>query len=151
MRRPWLVIAVASTIVAVLASPVLDARLNVPRAEVLPRGYDSREGERLLTQRFDLGRLSPVIVVVRPGADPHSLARELSRVSGVKAIARVEPAADGGAAIDVVPAASPFSDASSSEFATCPATAPPSSSPARPPVSSTLSIRSRTAHRWRRL
>jgi RND superfamily putative drug exporter len=120
MRRPWAFIVVTLAIVAVLASPVLDARLNVPRSDVLPAGYDSRRGEELLRERFETAALDPVILVVPRGGDVAGLERRAAAVPGVASVrgpASASPAVRaslegaGGAAVEVVLEADPHSAA----------------------------------------
>jgi uncharacterized membrane protein YdfJ with MMPL/SSD domain len=110
MRRPVAFIVVSLGIVGVLAWPALDATLNVPRAEVLPRGYDSREGEaKLFSSGFDLGPLSPLILVVRDPAKADELAARASRLPGAAGVVDVTRNAR-GAAVEIAPRANPFSE-----------------------------------------
>jgi RND superfamily putative drug exporter len=120
MRRPWTFIAVTGAIVAVLAAPALNARLNVPRSEVLPTRYESRQGEDVLRERFPQGPLEPIVLVVPRGQDPARLAAEVARLPGVASVTGpddVPPArlplfrGREGSAVEVVPQASPHSEA----------------------------------------
>lgn len=108
MRRPLAFIAVSLAIIGVLAWPALGATLNVPRAEVLPRGYDSREGEAQLRTGFDLGPLNPVVLVVRDPSRADALAAEAAKLRGAAGVTGIQrgPA---GAAVEIAPLASPFS------------------------------------------
>jgi len=101
-------IAVSLAIIGVLAWPALGATLNVPRAEVLPRGYDSREGEAQLRTGFDLGPLNPVVLVVRDPARADALAAEAAKLPGAAGVTGIQrgPA---GTAVEIAPLASPFS------------------------------------------
>jgi uncharacterized membrane protein YdfJ with MMPL/SSD domain len=110
MARPWPFIAVTLGVVAVLAAPALSVTINVPRADVLPAGYDSRIGERILDRDFSQAALNPIVVFAPGQGDPAGLARRLAALQGVSRLAGVQRG-PGGTVIDLVPAASPFSSA----------------------------------------
>ncbi len=110
MARPWPFIAVTLAVIGVLAAPALSVTINVPRADVLPAGYDSRIGERILDRDFSQAALNPIVVFVPGGADPAGLARRIAALPGVARLAGVQRG-PGGSVIDLVPAANPFSSA----------------------------------------
>ncbi|MGZ4482117.1 MAG: MMPL family transporter, partial [Gaiellales bacterium] len=110
MARPWPFIAVTLAVIGVLAAPALSVTINVPRADVLPAGYDSRIGERILDRDFSQAALNPIVVFVPGSADPAGLARRMAALPGVARLAGVQRG-PGGSVIDLVPAANPFSSA----------------------------------------
>jgi putative drug exporter of the RND superfamily len=110
MARPWTFIVATLIVIGVLAAPVASARLNVARADVLPAQFGSRRGEHLLDTQFSQAALNPIVVAVPHGVALRPLVRSLVRVRGVARVARVERG-PGGAAVDLTPSVSPFTDA----------------------------------------
>jgi putative drug exporter of the RND superfamily len=120
MRRPWAFIVATLAIVLLLAWPALSARIDVPRSEVLPPAYESRQGEQLLDSRFSEAALNPIVLAVRRGTDLRRLEARVAAVAGVARVVgpdqvpasrRSAYAGPGGSAVEVTPAMSPFSDA----------------------------------------
>jgi RND superfamily putative drug exporter len=110
MARPWTFIVATLIVIGILAAPVASARLNVARADVLPSQFASRRGEHLLDTQFSQAALNPIVVAVRRGVALPPLIRSLVRIPGVERVAQVQRG-PGGAAIDLVPSVSPFTDA----------------------------------------
>jgi uncharacterized membrane protein YdfJ with MMPL/SSD domain len=110
MRRPWVFIVASLAVVAVLAAPALHARLNVPRADVLPPSFDSRRGQQVLDAQFDQSVLEPIVLAVPRGQDVGALIAEVRRVPGVAAVAGVQRG-PGGTAVSVIGRPNPSSSA----------------------------------------
>ena len=100
LRWSPLVIVVALGLIAVLASPVLGMKTEMPTATVLPVGAPARAGYDLLRREFDLAALSPASVMLTWQGDPtalteaHMLAfwsfgRRLAATPGVAAVSSV--------------------------------------------------------------
>jgi RND superfamily putative drug exporter len=110
MARPWVFIVATLVVIGVLAAPVVSARLNVARADVLPGHFASRRGEHVLDTQFSQAALNPIVVAVPRGVAVAPLLHSLAHVPGVAGVAQVEHG-PGGTAIDLTPAVSPFTDA----------------------------------------
>jgi trehalose monomycolate/heme transporter len=110
MARPWTFIVATLVVIGILAAPLLKGRLDVARADVLPSQYASRRGEHLLDTQFSQALLNPIVVAVPRGVALPPLVRRLQRVRGVAGVAQIERG-PGGSAIDLTPAADPFTGA----------------------------------------
>ena len=110
MARPWTFIVATLVVIGILAAPLLNGRLNVARADVLPSRYASRRGEHLLDTQFSQALLNPIVVAVPRGVALPPLVRRLEGVRGVAGVAQIEHG-PGGSAIDLTPAADPFTGA----------------------------------------
>jgi putative drug exporter of the RND superfamily len=120
MARPWPFIVATLAVIAVLAAPAVDARINVPRSEVLPTQYDSRRGEELFERAFPAAQLDPIVLVVPDAGDAERLADEIRPLAGVARVVspadapaaeRALYAGERGAAIEVFSRADPHSQA----------------------------------------
>ncbi len=76
MRRPVLVLAVTTALVALVAWPALRIATEVPSATSLPDDSEARQGYELLQSRFDASALSPIEVMVTWDGDPDPLAAD---------------------------------------------------------------------------
>jgi RND superfamily putative drug exporter len=64
LRRPWVALVVSLCLIALLASPVIHMRMQMPTAAVLPPTAESRKGYDILASQFDMGALSPISVAL---------------------------------------------------------------------------------------
>ena len=120
MAHPWPVIGATLAIVGLLAVPAVSATLDIPRADVLPRGYASRRGEDIVDHQFSQSRMNPIVIAVAHGTDLTNLEKRLAAVSGVASVLgpgqvpasfRRSFIGPRGSAIDVTPSVNPFSNA----------------------------------------
>ncbi len=113
MRRPGR-IALASTVVLVaLGLPFTGVRFISVSAAVLPQSASARQVDDALRTQFPPNRTSPLeIVVGAPVGSPQvlGLARRLSRLPDVAAVAPPQPAGAQMSLIALVPLSAPLSD-----------------------------------------
>jgi RND superfamily putative drug exporter len=106
-RRAGLVAVIVAGGLALLAVPFADARLEVPGAESLPRGLETRELFDVQQERFLIGGDDPITIVV--DAEAGSLDAYLAEITAIDGVrgAQVRPlaprAANGVTVIDVLP------------------------------------------------
>ena len=56
MSKPWLILIPTTTILIILATPVLNMRLGTVDATILPQSIESRQGFDVLYEEFDFGK-----------------------------------------------------------------------------------------------
>ena len=64
LRRPWVSIAVALTLIAIVAAPALTMKTQMTSVSTLPTAAQSRQGVDILEQEFDYEALSPISVLL---------------------------------------------------------------------------------------
>ena len=96
MRQPFVVIVAAGAVLFALLYPALHMKVGIPEATVLPREYESRQGDDILKEDFDYPRLTPMEIVSTLPEDPLSSegltkVRDLGeRISETKGVGKVE-------------------------------------------------------------
>lgn len=77
VRAPWAAIILGVALIALVSSPVVHMKMQMPTATVLPPSAESRKGYELLLREFDMGSLSPIQVAVtfNDGGSPLAAAR----------------------------------------------------------------------------
>ncbi len=63
MSKPWLVLIPTTTILIILATPVLSMRLGTVDATILPKSIESRQGFDILYEEFDFGKKTVIPVI----------------------------------------------------------------------------------------
>ncbi len=96
LRRPWLSIAVALVLIALLAAPALTMKTQMTNASALPAGAEARQGLDILETEFDKEALSPTLVLltwndgqtidVARAASLFMFGQQLSSVEGVASV-----------------------------------------------------------------
>ena len=112
LRRPWAFLLASACLIALLASPVVHMRMQMPTAAVLPPSSGARQGYDILTSQFDMGALSPISVALDWQGDPSaftparlaalsSFGRQLEAESGVASVQSIVtlPGIDSGLAL----------------------------------------------------
>ena len=74
MRFPVVVILLVGLLLSGLLYPVAHMKIGIPEASVLPKKYESREGDDILKKDFDYASLTPMDVVATLPKDPLSTA-----------------------------------------------------------------------------
>jgi RND superfamily putative drug exporter len=64
LRRPWVSILVAVTLIALIAGPAVAMKTQMTSAASLPEKAESRQGLEILDQEFDREALSPTLVLL---------------------------------------------------------------------------------------
>jgi uncharacterized membrane protein YdfJ with MMPL/SSD domain len=64
LRRPWLSIAIAAVLIALIAAPAATMKTQMTSATTLPATAESRQGLEILDQEFDREALSPISVLL---------------------------------------------------------------------------------------
>jgi putative drug exporter of the RND superfamily len=96
MRHPFVVIVAVGAVLFALLYPALHMKVGIPEATVLPREYESRQGDDILKEDFDYPRLTPMeIVATLPNEllSPEGLTevRDLgARISETEGVGNVE-------------------------------------------------------------
>jgi RND superfamily putative drug exporter len=72
MRHPFVVIVAVGAVLFALLYPALHMKVGIPEATVLPREYESRQGDDILKEDFDYPRLTPMEIVATVPDDPLS-------------------------------------------------------------------------------
>ncbi len=98
MAHPVRVLVATSTVILLIASPIVGIVVNVPTAEELPPRQEARRGSDLIAERFDRGRLLPNQVMLtwesgssdpfdpRRLAELHAYGQRLEALEGVAAV-----------------------------------------------------------------
>lgn len=63
MSKPWLILLPTTTILIILATPVLNMRLGTVDATILPQSIESRQGFDILYEEFDFGKKTIIPVI----------------------------------------------------------------------------------------
>ena len=63
MSKPWLILIPTTTILIILATPVLNMRLGTVDATILPQSIESRQGFDVLYEEFDFGKKTIIPVI----------------------------------------------------------------------------------------
>ncbi|UJF34701.1 MMPL family transporter [Paenibacillus hexagrammi] len=74
MKRSILLVVLVGTALILFLIPFGEIKLNVPNAEVLPPGYESRYGSDVMKQAYDTREMNPIQVVVQTKSDMGSQA-----------------------------------------------------------------------------
>ncbi len=72
MRHPIPVLFVVGVVLLILLYPVVHMKVGVPEASVLPKEYESRQGDDILKEDFDYASLTPIYAIATLPDDPSS-------------------------------------------------------------------------------
>lgn len=110
MRRPALILVLTLGVLAAMAVPALDLKLNSPDMRILPADTPVRQGFALMEDSFGIGSANKISVVLHSDSSdlgtPESLAKlaalqgelsGLSHVAGVASLTSFFPGMDGNA------------------------------------------------------
>jgi RND superfamily putative drug exporter len=124
-RNPWLWLGAGTTVLLVLASPVLGLRLGVADESTHPEDSPTRRAYDLLAEGFGAGFNGPLLVTAVPGPDAagaeaagaEAVAALRTALAGTPGVAEVTPAvpddpdAPGAFVLSVVPTTAPQDEA----------------------------------------
>jgi RND superfamily putative drug exporter len=123
-RKPWLWLGAGTTVLLVVASPVLGLRLGVADESTYPDDSPTRRAYELLADGFGAGFNGPLLVTAVPGAEGTDGADGTAAVEDLRAalaatpgVAEVSPAvpddpdAPGAFLLSVIPATAPQDEA----------------------------------------
>ena len=104
IRWRWAAVAFALAGLALAIAPVFAIQIGQPSSESLAANGAAYDGMRLLRDGgVGTGVLTPVEVLVEPGADPRAVAAATRQVNGVEAALVIAPAQDGRSLVEVIP------------------------------------------------
>jgi RND superfamily putative drug exporter len=114
-RRPALFAVASVALLLAVSGPVLGLGLGLTDQSSAPETATSRQAYDLITDNYGVGANGPLLVTAEGSKeDVSKLHDTLAATHGVQAVADPQPAEDGSAALlDVIPAGSPTSDATS--------------------------------------
>lgn len=103
LRRPGLSLLAGIVLLLALGAPTLGMRLGMPGAEVVERGWSSRDGYDLLVSSYGAGTAAPLYVTVASNEADRviSIARAMAQVQAVRAV--TPPNAQDRVVVRVVP------------------------------------------------
>src|SRR5205823_8662686 len=104
MRRPARIATVSATCLIALGIPFAGIKFTTANASVLPHTASARVVDDALTSEFPPNRTSPLAVVVgAPAGSPQvrALARRISRLRDVSAVAPAQPAGPHNALLSI--------------------------------------------------
>ena len=121
-RNPWLWLAGGTTVLLVLASPVLGLHLGVADESTFPKDSSTRRAYELLADGFGAGFNGPLLVTAVPGPDRADGATEAvadlsAALAGTPGVAEVtptlpdDPDAPGAFVLSVIPTTAPQEEA----------------------------------------
>jgi RND superfamily putative drug exporter len=119
-RKPWLWLGAGTTVLLVLASPVLGLRLGVADESTFPEDSPTHRAYDLLADGFGAGFNGPLLVTAVPGPDAagaEAVAALRTALAGTPGVAEVTPAvpddpdAPGAFVLSVIPTTAPQDEA----------------------------------------